>query len=163
MCIMLENTFLNSAFISAIISTVISVIATGLLYFFGIKNNRKEKLENDRNNILKISVEYPYLEYPLFCNSWDKRKANSNNSKSEKYIRYEMYTILVFNHLEDVCKYYKYDIDKISKKHVDIKNWLRLHKKIWTNPLSGEYENVDGYEDKFVLFVNNIINQEVLK
>ena len=151
---MLENTFLNSAFISA----VISAITAGLIYYFGINNNRKEKLENDRNEILKIAVEYPYLEYPLFCNSWDKNRANSNNSESEKYIRYEMYTILVFNHLEDVCKYYGYDSDRISKKHVDIRSWLRLHKKIWISPLSGEYENIDGYEDRFVSFVNNIIN-----
>lgn len=59
---MLENTFLNSAFISA----VISAITAGLIYYFGINNNRKEKLENDRNEILKIAVEYPYLEYPCF-------------------------------------------------------------------------------------------------
>lgn len=142
---------------SALVSAIISALTSGAIYFLGIKNNRREKLENDRNNILKISVEYPYLEYPIFCNSWDKDKVTINDKNYEKYIRYEMYTILVFNHLEDVCKFYKYDINKISSNHVDIRSWLRLHKKIWKSPLSGEHDNTDGYEEKFVTFVDKII------
>ncbi len=149
---MSENSWLDTTIISAITSTISSIV----VYYLGIKNTRKEKLRDDRDNILKISVEYPYLEYPVFCDSWDKSKAKHEHDEAEKFIRYEMYTILVFNHLSDVCNYYNYDLKKITKNHVDIKNWLRLHRKIWKEPLTDEYANTDGYNEKFVSFVNKI-------
>lgn len=142
---------------SALISTIISGIFSAIIYFFGVRQTKKEKLEAERNSIIKISIEYPYLEYPDFCNGWDKEKVNRKDSEAEKYIRYEAYSILLFNHLEDVCRYYKYDIERIKRDHVDIKNWLRLHRKIWKSPLSGEHENTNGYEKEFVSFVDEIV------
>ena len=54
---MSENSWLDTTIISAITSTISSIV----VYYLGIKNTRKEKLRDDRDNILKISVELPYL------------------------------------------------------------------------------------------------------
>lgn len=150
-----NSTLWDSTMLSALVSLIVTTLTTIAIEKITSRKQQREKLKENFNEILKISIEYPYLEYKKFCNDWSPNNLTSQNS--DQYIRYDNYAVLVFNHLEDVCLYYKYDENKIKKNHVDIKNWLRLHKKVWETPLGGEFENTDGYSQKFREFVNNLI------
>ena len=125
-------------FSSGIISVIISIVAN---YFFN-KKNEKYSLDNTLNMILKISIEYPYLENENFIIEWSN---NHNKEKyNEKYMRYEVYYTLVFNFFERVCIYYNYN-QKIIYKYINLKECVRLHRLAWEGDL---YNNIDSYSEK---------------
>ena len=152
-----SNVLADPTVISTLVTIIVSVITTVITGKLTNRNQRKEKLKTQFDEILKISIEHPYLEYKEFCCNW--RASTVNEANFEKYIRYDNYAVLVFNHLEEVCRFYKFNENEIKNNHVDIKNWLRLHKEIWLNPLGGQYENTDGYSEKFREFVKKQIGE----
>lgn len=145
---------------ATLIGTLIGATLTGSVAFLlAHYNNRKivqRNLKDQLDNILKLGVQYPYLEYEEFANSWDKEKLRSINEKeAEKYQRYDIYMNLVFNYLERLCEYHNYSSDSILND-VNIKPWVRTHRKIWENP-TVESENHDGYSNKFKTLVTNYL------
>jgi hypothetical protein len=123
---------------AAIATLISSGIATSVTLLIN-RGNSLKNLNDQLDNILKISIQYPYLENPGFTATWNDNK----NSTDEKYLRYDNYCNLVFNYMERLCKYYNYNERKIQN-HINIKDWIRVHKQCWTNPLT-PYENADGY------------------
>ena len=101
--------------------------------------------------ILKISIEYPYLENEDFIIEWSNE--HNKEKDNEKYMRYEAYYTLVFNFLEKVCSYYNYNQKKIYK-YINLKEWVRLHKLAWEGDL---YNNIDSYSEKLKKIINNIL------
>ena len=133
---------------SAAIATLISALTSATVTLWLNKNNIKRHIDEQLDSILKISVQYPYLESLTFTSSWMQGK----NSDDEKYLRYEIYCTLLFNYLSRVASFYKYDKQKIQD-YLDIKDWIRLHKDYWLSP-SSSYENIDGYDEKFRSLIN---------
>jgi hypothetical protein len=132
--------------LAAAVSAIFSAINTKTtlnLY----KKEKKEKLIEEMNKLLGISIEYPYVESKPFTSKWIEHK----NSNDEKYLRYDMYCNLLFNYLHHVCDFYKYDKKEIET-FVDIKSWVRLHRQNWESPVE-EDENVDGYDEQFRNFI----------
>jgi len=132
--------------LAAAVSAIFSAINTKTtlnLY----KKEKKEKLIEEMNKLLGISIEYPYVESKPFTSKWIEHK----NSNDEKYLRYDMYCNLLFNYLHHVCDFYKYDKKEIEN-FVDIKSWVRLHRQNWESPVE-EDENVDGYDEQFRNFI----------
>ncbi|MCZ2247170.1 MAG: hypothetical protein LC111_00220 [Bacteroidia bacterium] len=123
---------------AAITTLISSGIATSVTLLIN-RGNGLKNLNDQLDNILKISIQYPYLENTVFTSTWNKNK----NSTEDKYLRYDNYCNLVFNYMERLCKYYNYDERKIQE-HINIKDWIRVHKQCWSNP-STPYENSDGY------------------
>lgn len=136
---------------AAAIATIISSsIATIVSLTINRENNLKN-LNDQLDNILKISIQYPYLENPNFAMTWNENR----NSTDETYLRYDNYCNLVFNYMERLCKYYKYEEKKIQN-HINVKSWIRVHKDCWNNP-STPYENSDGYCEKFKTLVDTFL------
>jgi hypothetical protein len=128
---------------SAAIATIISAL-TSVLVSLGLnKSNKKKHIDDQLDDILKIAIQYPYVESDAFASTWNQNK-NSNN---EQYLRYDIYCTLLFNYLSRVADFYRYDKQKIEN-YIAIKDWIRLHKDYWLNPTSS-YENIDGYDPKF--------------
>ena len=123
---------------AAIATRISSGIATSVTLFIN-RGNSLKNLNDQLDNILKISIQYPYLENPKFTATWNDNK----NSVDDKYLRYDNYCNLVFNYMERLCKYYNFNESKIQN-HINIKDWIRVHKQCWINP-SSPYENADGY------------------
>ena len=138
---------LTAAAIATIISTGIATSITLLIN----TNNRINVLNEQLDSILKISIQYPYLENPDFISTWIENK----NSNDEKYLRYDIYCNLVFNYMERFCKYYKFN-EKQIQTHVNIKDWIRTHKDCWHNP-STPFENLDGCSPKFKNLINTFL------
>lgn len=123
---------------AAIATLLSSAIATSVTLLIN-RGNSLKNLSDQLDNILKISIQYPYLENPAFTATWNDNK----NSVDEKYLRYDNYCNLVFNYMERLCKYYNFNENKIQN-HINIRVWIRVHKQCWTSP-STPYENADGY------------------
>jgi hypothetical protein len=143
--------------IETIIISIISSIATATSTFFlvykhflYIKEKRKE-LTGELNKIIEIAIDYPYVESKSFTSKWD----NNKDSDDERYLRYDMYCNRLYNHLHNVCDFFKYDKRKIED-FVDVKSWIRLHKQNWLHPVD-ENENIDGYDNTFRNFINSYL------
>lgn len=128
---------------AAAIATLISSGVASLVAVSINKANGKKSLHDQLDSIIKIAIQYPYLENQAFTSTWTANK----ESDDERYLRYENYCTLVFNYLERLCKFYKYDTKKIES-HLNVKGWIRVHEQCWHNP-SEPYENKDGYEQQF--------------
>lgn len=112
---------------------------------------RRSSLDNDLNDILKIAIEYPYLESHAFTSAWVVNRVNPN----DKYLRYDMFCNLLFNYLVCLHDFYGGNKKKIEN-YVDVKTWIRLHKYNWLHPID-DNENIDGYDPKFRQFINGYI------
>ncbi|MDR2652772.1 MAG: hypothetical protein LBC68_10760 [Prevotellaceae bacterium] len=140
-----------------IISSV-SAIAAAISAFFSYKNSKTtlnlfekekyEKLKEELNKIIEISIRYPYVESKNFTSKWLEYK----ESDDERYLRYDMYCNRFYNHLHNICEHFNYDKQKIED-FVDVKSWIRLHKLNWLNPVD-ENENIDGYDKQFRDYIN---------
>jgi hypothetical protein len=150
----MEQNSVNIAIIlpiaGTLIATVISSLVAALVSFFLNRQKEKERFDLQLQNILQFSVQYPYLENSAFTNTWEPELTND-----EKYQRYENYCTLLFNYLADLYEWFKYNQKKIES-YIDIKNWVRIHKKCWKHP-SLEHENVDVYGEKFSTLIDNYL------
>ena len=136
---------------SAAIATIISAATSSVISLLIVNSNKKKDLDNQLDGILKIAVQYPYLENSQFTDTWTS-KFNVND---EKYLRYEIYCTLVFNYLSRLCSYYKFNETKIEK-YLAVKDWVRLHKKYWKDPTDA-YENTDSYDKDFVSLIEQYL------
>lgn len=136
---------------SAAVATIISAATSSVISLLIANSNKKKDLDNQLDGILKIAVQYPYLESSQFTDTWTS-KFNVND---EKYLRYEIYCTLVFNYLSRLCSYYKFNETKIEK-YLAVKDWVRLHKKYWKDPTDA-YENTDSYDKDFVSLIEQYL------
>lgn len=144
---MFKDSTLLSALISAVISGVVSFFVTKLTN----KNEKRSRLDSQLDEIIKISIQYPYFELRAFTNAWKQDSAE----KDERYASYEQYATLVFNFLERFCRFYKYNVKKIESE-LGMKSWVRIHREYWRNPTVPN-ENTDLYEKEFVDIVENML------
>lgn len=136
---------------AAAIATLISALTSTIVTLSITRSNKKKNLDDQLDGLLKLAFQYPYLESEPFTSSW----RSDFDKEDERYLRYDVYCILLFNFLSRVAAYYNYKVKKIEN-YIAIKEWIRLHGKYWKDPTSS-YENVDGYDKKFVIFVNSYL------
>ena len=141
----------DSAVSAAIVSSIVSLLVSLIIKIWQDKTDKLSSLDSQLDSILRIAVEYPYLESVEFTRTW---KENVNNL-DDKYRRYETYATLVFNYLSRVCEYFHYNEKKINA-YIDMKGWVELHHVYWHNPSKlGENEFV--YDEKFKKLVHAIL------
>lgn len=136
---------------SAAIATLISAITSAGVTLLLARLNGKKNLDDQLDAILKIAVQYPYLESKDFTNTW----ASSYDRNDEKALRYEVYCTMVFNYMSRLADYYKYNEKKIQG-HVALKPWARIHAKYWRDPTEA-YDNVDNYNSCFTALIENYL------
>jgi hypothetical protein len=139
---------ITAAAIATIISSGVATIVTLII-------NKKDSIQNlndQLDNIIKISIQYPYLESLKFTETWNENKESSD----DKYLRYENYCTLVFNYLERLCEHFNYNKRKLNTQSLNIRDWVRAHKQCWKNP-SIPYENMESYSEKFKNLINSYL------
>lgn len=134
---------------SAAIATIVSAITSASVALLIASRNSKKAIDDQLDGLLKIAIQYPYLECKDFTNTWSSKYDRND----EKALRYEVYCTLVFNFMSRLCEYYKYDQNKIEQ-HIAIKQWARIHSKYWHDPTEA-YENVDTYDEGFVNLIGS--------
>ena len=145
--------FLSDTVLATIIATVISSLVSVFIALRLKRDSELRELNLQLDSILKIAIEYPYLESYEFTKKWK----NNNLNPAEEFRRYEVYATLVFNYLSCVSAFWGYDIKKIST-FIDIKGWVKLHQEYWYNPsVLGENEQV--YDEKFKEIIHSILGE----
>ena len=135
----------------AAIATLVSALTSTCVTLWIASSNKKKNLDDQLDAILKIALQYPYLENSHFTSSWKPE----NSFDDEKYMRYDIYCNLLFNFLSRICDYHKYDKNRIEN-YITIKDWVRHHGEFWKNPVN-RYENVDSYDREFVDLINSYL------
>lgn len=141
----------DTTILSTIISIIVSIITTIIFNRFQAQKEERRRLDDEFNDILKIALEYPYLENIYFTEKW----SSQYDKNDERALRYEVYCTLVFNFLERFSKYFDFNQTKIEKE-IAVKDWIRLHRKYWRDPTIPN-ENIDTYDKKFVKLVENYL------
>lgn len=136
---------------AAAIATIISTLTSSMITVLIARSNKIKDLDAQLDTILKIGIQYPYLENSDFTKNWSSK----NNQNTDENLRYDLYATIMFNFLSRLCKYYKYDLNKIEN-HIAIKEWVRLHSKYWRDPIE-PHENTDTYDEKFVNLIEKIL------
>lgn len=129
--------------ISAVVVSFVSCIIPLVIQWRYRKRDKKDDLTKRLDAIIKLGLQYPYMEDRNFTSKWNESKGNGD----ERYLRYDNYCNILYNYLHSVCEHFNYDKKEIEN-YIDIKNWIRMHKQNWENPTE-LYENVDGYDVKF--------------
>lgn len=137
---------------TAAIATIISAATSATVTLYINRSNRMKYLDDQLDSLLKIALQYPYLENPDFIKTWNDNKS----SGKDEYLRYDLYCNLLFNFLSRLATHYKYDRSKIDN-YVAAKDWIRLHKEYWLNPIT-TFENVDSYDKKFKQLITEYLN-----
>lgn len=137
---------LTDGLFTALISSLVSIV----IVIINNKNDKKRYLDIQLDEIIKISIQYPYVEDPEFISTW-----LSSDKRDEKYLRYENYCNLVFNYMERFCAFYKFNELNIQAR-VNIKAWIRIHKDCWLHP-STPFENSDSYSPELKSFLNKFL------
>jgi len=133
---------------------LVSLLVTmGTTIFLQVKSNnntQKEFLDKQLQEIQRLSFYDPFVENQNYTNSWVLNKElynrkELNNEDLNNFLKYDVYTEMIFNFLEMSFKFYK--TEKKLLNYVDFKSWLRIHAKCWQNPLQ-EHSNREVYGDK---------------
>jgi hypothetical protein len=142
---------INIDITSAAIATVIATITSTIVTLFLNRNKYKRELDNQLDSILKLALQYPYLENKEFTNNWSSKYDLSD----EKASRYEIYATLVYNYLSRFTEFYNFNVKKIEK-HLAVKDWVRIHGKYWYDPTVPN-ENIDVYDLEFRKLVEDYL------
>jgi hypothetical protein len=133
---------------STIISTVISTLVAVLVVYFSNKKEAKQRLLDKLYEINRLSIEYPKFEMAAFCNGY----SSANSDIDENYSRYDSYCCIVFNLLEEMYLEFNGNETNMSQL-IGYKEIIKLHKTWWMSPRM-QGDNVDGYNSKFVTFID---------
>lgn len=137
---------------TAAIATIISTTTSASISLYINRANKTKYLDDQLDTLLKISLQYPYLENPEFIKTWNENKS----SNSDDYLRYDIYCTLLFNFFARLSEHFNYNKKKIDN-YVAAKDWIRLHKDYWLNPIE-TFENIDSYDAKFKKIINEYLN-----
>lgn len=141
------------------ISLVVTTIVTIIIQISTNRNNQKEFLDKQLIELQRISFYDPFLEDEDFTNQWNqmKEKYKSGNLDKESrnnFLKYDVYTEMLFNFIEMSFKVYKNEKDLLN--YVDFKSWVRTHQQCWQNPLK-DHSNREVYGKKICDTVDNWI------
>jgi hypothetical protein len=118
-----------------------------------IKDNLLRAFREQLDSILKISIEYPFLERDEFVKGWK----DSYKSTKDEHVRYDLYCTLVFNLGERVSEFFKFDDKKINT-FINFRDWIRFHKNYWSYSISPE-EDKKSYKKPYRDLIKKWLNE----
>jgi hypothetical protein len=142
----------QSTVVAILTSSLISSSVTYLVFKKNYMFNELRILNDNYMQIKSFAIQYPYLESQDFIKKYKSHEINPDEQK----IRYGIYCSFIFNTLQRICIYFKYDKIKI-RQFIHIQEIVSQHQNWWKNP-SGMYQNKEGYEDEFKSMVNYLLN-----
>lgn len=125
----------------------VTTIVTIVIQIRTTQNNQKEFLDKQLIELQRISFYDPFLEDENSTNQWNQMKVNYKNGNleqhdKEKFLKYDVYTEMLFNFIERSFCVYKNEKNLLN--YVDFKSWVRTHQQCWKNPLQ-EHSNREVY------------------
>ncbi|MCK6527776.1 hypothetical protein L6R50_09505 [Myxococcota bacterium] len=143
--------FLNAAGVSAIVASVVSGFGGFVSAWIIQRRAEWNSIDQGVDEIVRLGIEYPYLEDDEFCASWDPA------SRDERLLRYSSYCVFVFNVLERAWRYHDGDRNKIEER-IGVKELVLRHQEWWKHP-GHPAENIRGYPQGFRKFVKEYLQE----
>jgi hypothetical protein len=139
------------------ISLVVTTVVTIILQIKSNKNNQKEFLDKQLIELQRMSFYDPFVEDKNFTKNWLELKTKYENkticeAEKNQFLKYDVYTEMLFNFLEMSCKIYSKEKDLLN--YVDFKSWIRTHSECWKNPIDA-HSNRDVYGKKIYNMVDD--------
>ncbi|WP_061266494.1 hypothetical protein [Leptospira interrogans] len=144
---------LTFAAIVALVSMLFSGITSYLIALFNNKKSEEKALRDSLTQINNLNIQYPYLESKEYIVEF-----SSKIKLEEKDLRYDSYCIIVFNYLERLSIFCKFNIAKMEE-YVHVPELIIPHKYWWKKLIHTEFKQL-GYHKKFIRIVNRIIIEE---
>src|SRR5574344_950191 len=108
MCISMNSVATQNCIM--IISLIATMGITIFLQYKSNKNNQQEFLDKQLIEIQRLSFYDPYVEDKRYTSRWNSNKEkyiNNDLQELEKFLKYDVYTEMIFNFLEMSFKFYK--------------------------------------------------------
>lgn len=115
-----------------------------------IQANSAAEFRSRLERLLDKVIDNPYFETEAFCRGWDGRSRDD-----ERYAKYDVYCIQVFNLLENLYDHCGGKPARM-KKHFVIDEYIEQH-AVWWKSHENRGDNTLGYGDGFVTFVDRKI------
>lgn len=152
-----ENQSSTSPIIIAAIMNISTIILLYVVSFFREKKqkqkDRLKKLEEKLDYLMSLAIQYPLFENEAFTKNWNGQTDLSNDNM----LRYDVYSLMIFNYWANLAEYCNYDLEKINTI-VALEPWVKIHKKCWRKPIIPN-DNEETYDPKFVNLMNNILEK----
>lgn len=133
---------LLGTFMAALIGTLVPLVVLRFTHY----EAARAQLQRDLIEINRLSLEYPYLENPQFIGKYAKASPGKR-SQQEKFIRYDSYCSIWFNHIESLAAFNNYNTKKIER-FLNIGEVIRAHSAWWQVP-ENRKEIELAYNQKF--------------
>ncbi|UZN08757.1 hypothetical protein M5D10_07450 [Leptospira santarosai] len=147
------ETKITFAAIVALISMVFSGFTSFLIALFNNKKSEEKALRDSLTQINQLNMQYPYLENIKYIEKFSKKR-----SLNEKDMRYESYCIIVFNYLERLALFCRFNVKRMEK-YVHVPELVLPHRYWWKGLLNSKFKQT-GYSARFISIVDKIINED---
>lgn len=125
--------------ISTIFAVIISSFTAYKISNKTLRHQKRSVIESRISELIKIAIEYPYLEDDTFCSNWDR---SSEIAKSVEGLRYDNYCCYLFNLIEEIWIFCNGDESNINEI-LRIRELAKRHNPWW----SADPDNIFGYSN----------------
>lgn len=143
---------LDNTLTTAALATIISVLITCLINWFIARYNSRKNTEKALQDLIiqinSLLIQYPYFENEDYLKRYVKKKKMLNED-----LRYESFCIVVFNFMERLSRFCKFDTKKMNYIF-HYEEEILIHQTWWNKNID---ENKRGYDSKFIEIVNKTL------
>jgi hypothetical protein len=132
-----------------------SIIALGLSTVINIlfqKKSEKKQLNDTLMQLNSFLLNEPFLESDTSLKKYLTGNENEDKIMKDKY---NLFCIMKYNYLEDLCKHYKFKLSKI-KEEISLKEYLKDNELWWAENRKINYES---YNKQFVHIIEEVVNE----
>ncbi|GHV23252.1 hypothetical protein FACS189494_11090 [Spirochaetia bacterium] len=144
---------LANILLSGLLASVLSVIITSITNYFYQKKSEKQHLSDTLMQLNTFLISEPFLESDTALKKY--LKGTNDIEDMIKNDKYNAYCIVKYNYLSDICKYYKYNLEKINKE-LALKEYLQDNKEWWEN---NRRINYSSYDKEFLHLIEGVVNE----
>lgn len=139
-----------------IVNIILSTCIAFWLNYKSKKDTLESSLYSELLEIQRYSLYDTFLEDKNYTKQWDTlkeryEKNELNGDETNKFLRYDAYTEIIFNFICKSMEFYK--SEKKLLEFVDFESWIDIHAACWKNPLQA-HSNRKVYGDKMFDMVN---------
>jgi hypothetical protein len=141
-----------SILFSGLLSSVIAMGLSAVINILFQKRNEKRQLNDTLMQLNSFLLNEPFLENDASLKKYLTGDEKEDEIKNDKY---NLFCIMKYNYLENLCKFYKFKLSRINKE-LSLKEYIMDNKSWWDENRGINYES---YDKKFIHIIEEVINE----